>query len=405
MEEKQSKVLWESPWGYAESFLITFGVFIACLALDASVGAAPRLSFPDNLIAGGLIIVTIIISFIIKSKNHALLWLSSIPAAIASITLFVVVSVLMATIPQTDGAINPFYSILESWMYNGAYVLVLLTLGNATLKRLWPLEFKNATYILNHLGLFIALFAGGIGAGDVQKVNMKLFEGSSVFHAHDKDNNEIVFPFAVELTKFSMEEFLPKIALVDSNNDIITKNGRMCMVDMDTVNPMQVGDVSFSVKDFYAHAQYWEKSYRPVYDYGSAPVAKIQIEGVDTTNWLSNGNFMCPPAFVQVADSIYLKMVKPAPKRFYSKVKIYTPEAELPAHETIEVNYPLEVGDWKLYQVSYDESKGKWSRTSGIELVKDPWLPWVYVGLFMMIAGSVLLIFRKKKNDNLELDK
>lgn len=39
--------------------------------------------------------------------------------------------------------------------------------------------------------------------------------------------------------------------------------------------------------------------------------------------------------------------------------------------------------------MSYDETKGKWSRMSVFELVRDPWLPIVYTGILMMIAGAI----------------
>lgn len=50
--------------------------------------------------------------------------------------------------------------------------------------------------------------------------------------------------------------------------------------------------------------------------------------------------------------------------------------------------------------MSYDETKGKWSRMSVFELVRDPWLPIVYTGILMMIAGAIGLFLSApvKKN-------
>lgn len=45
----------------------------------------------------------------------------------------------------------------------------------------------------------------------------------------------------------------------------------------------------------------------------------------------------------------------------------------------------------KIYQLSYDTSMGRWSETSVLELVRDPWLPFVYVGLGMMMLGAVFM--------------
>ena len=53
------------------------------------------------------------------------------------------------------------------------------------------------------------------------------------------------------------------------------------------------------------------------------------------------------------------------------------------------MNKPLSIAGWKIYQLSYDETKGKWSRMSVFELVRDPWLPIVYTGILMMIAGAI----------------
>ena len=52
---------------------------------------------------------------------------------------------------------------------------------------------------------------------------------------------------------------------------------------------------------------------------------------------------------------------------------------------------------WKLYQAGYDESAGRWSTLSLVEAVRDPWLPSVYVGFFMIMAGNVLFFWKGVK--------
>ena len=37
---------------------------------------------------------------------------------------------------------------------------------------------------------------------------------------------------------------------------------------------------------------------------------------------------------------------------------------------------------------------------SVFELVRDPWLPYVYLGIFMMLAGAVALFFGREKDDS-----
>jgi ABC-type transport system involved in cytochrome c biogenesis permease subunit len=79
-----------------------------------------------------------------------------------------------------------------------------------------------------------------------------------------------------------------------------------------------------------------------------------------------------------------------SPKRFASEIQIFTKSGKN-IEATLEVNKPFEVDGWKIYQYGYDTQMGPQSRVSIFELVSDPWLPWVYAGFYMMLAGAVLM--------------
>ena len=80
------------------------------------------------------------------------------------------------------------------------------------------------------------------------------------------------------------------------------------------------------------------------------------------------------------------------PKRFASEVTVHTKQGAA-REATIEVNKPLKVHGWNIYQYDYDEEAGTESTVSVLQLVKDPWLPFVYTGIYMMLAGAVSLLF------------
>ena len=80
-----------------------------------------------------------------------------------------------------------------------------------------------------------------------------------------------------------------------------------------------------------------------------------------------------------------------SPKRYASEVEIVTSDDER-IQTTIDVNKPAKVDGWKIYQYSYDTQMGKQSQTSTLELVSDPWLPLVYAGIYMMLAGAVSML-------------
>ena len=78
------------------------------------------------------------------------------------------------------------------------------------------------------------------------------------------------------------------------------------------------------------------------------------------------------------------------PKRFASEVQILTKTGQN-IQATVDVNKPVEVEGWKIYQYGYDTAMGRMSNISILELVSDPWLPAVYTGIYMMLAGAVCM--------------
>ena len=89
-------------------------------------------------------------------------------------------------------------------------------------------------------------------------------------------------------------------------------------------------------------------------------------------------------------------MTIPEVKKFSSDIDILTKEGKR-INTVLEVNKPYKYKGWKIYQLSYDDKMGKWSDLSVLELVKDPWLPIIYIGIFMMIAGAIYMFWTGNK--------
>ena len=87
-----------------------------------------------------------------------------------------------------------------------------------------------------------------------------------------------------------------------------------------------------------------------------------------------------------------------SPKRFASDVLIYSRKTKSQYSTTIDVNAPAEADGWKIYQYGYDTQLGALSNYSVFELVSDPWLPLVYAGIYMMLAGAgCMFVFGSRK--------
>jgi len=96
------------------------------------------------------------------------------------------------------------------------------------------------------------------------------------------------------------------------------------------------------------------------------------------------------PLAIELQDFIMEVYDDGSPKRFASKIHILTQSGKN-LSTTVDVNKPVEVEGWKIYQYGYDTEMGSQSNTSILELVRDPWLPAVYTGIYMMLAGAVLM--------------
>ena len=78
------------------------------------------------------------------------------------------------------------------------------------------------------------------------------------------------------------------------------------------------------------------------------------------------------------------------PKRFASEITLFDREGKV-CDAVIEVNKPLKAAGWTIYQYDYDAQAGPESRISVLELVRDPWQPFVLAGILMMLCGALCL--------------
>lgn len=104
--------------------------------------------------------------------------------------------------------------------------------------------------------------------------------------------------------------------------------------------------------------------------------------------WVTCGSYQFTYQGLQLDKSHNIVMGRREPKRYASLVDVYTEDGKN-LQTTIEVNHPLTINGWKIYQLSYNEEMGKWSTLSVFELVKDPWLPAVYIGILLLALGAI----------------
>ena len=128
---------------------------------------------------------------------------------------------------------------------------------------------------------------------------------------------------------------------------------------------------------------------------GSADMQRLKmITSVGETEWRAmaqGGEIKELPVAIELKKFIMESYENGSPKRFASEIQVLTQSGKN-IHTTIDVNKPFEVDGWKIYQYGYDTQRGAQSQISILEFVRDPWLPVVYIGIFMMLIGAFLQI-------------
>jgi hypothetical protein len=298
--------MWNKPYGMKEGFLIGGGLIIVGLMLELTVGPVVwgAFAWPVNgIVLAGFLVMTATL-FLLRKKLYICQFIATYQAAIPTMVYAVLLTIIMGLTRQmVDG--NWLNNMLSFWPFVLIYTFIAVILGLIIIRRILSFRFsisnlkRDIPFLLNHLGLFLAMTTATLGNADMQRLKMITVVGEPEWRALTQELTVREMPLAIELKKFIME----------------------------------------------------------TYDDGS-------------------------------------------PKRFASEIQILTKSGKN-IQATVDVNKPIEVDGWKIYQYGYDTQMGAMSQTSILELVKDPWLPLVYAGIYMMLGGAVcMFILGRRQKEN-----
>lgn len=404
-ESHERRAMWTGVWGYGESIAITAGMFLAGLFLGyfLKMETEPP-SWPLNLYLGLSLAVIIVLAGTVFRKSDTFKWLSGTKNAIVAISCYLLIVILLGFIPQTPPSDHILYHLgfshlLSSQVFLFAQVYLLLSLGMVTVRRLNKFNVRNIAFFINHFGLWLALFAISLGAGDLKTVRMEINKVYPQFEGIYPDGEPTGdMGLAIQLKDFSIDFFLPKAYVIDASSGELVYEDEFLSLGEGASG--KIGKWNIRVEKFAEYAIGMEGEYHAIYEIGAAPAAFVYVNSEDGTvageGWLSCGSFRFPGNYLKLNNDQLLVMAEPEAKRYESKIRVYTRDGD-PFDASLTVGRPVRVNGWKVYQSSYDASKGRWSEISIIELVKDPWIDLVYSGLIMMVLGALYLIFTGKR--------
>ena len=407
--------MWSKPWSYKEGLAIGAGLLIIGILLQMTVGAInwDLFACPVNVIVLVVYIIALIVMHLLRKRVYLFSWLSHYSAAVSALLWVVGMTVVMGLIRQAPSGHAPnastdllgFSQMIASWPFVLLYFWMVTALGLTILRASFPFKWRRLSFLLNHIGLFVALIAATLGNADMQRLKMTTRMGNAEWRATDDKGQLIELPLAIELKDFTIDEYPPKLMLIDNETGRTLPEKSPVHVLLEegvTKGTLQDWQLTIEQSIPMAASVATEDTVKFTKFYSMGATYAVYLKAVNQKNqttkegWVSCGSFLFPYKAIRLDSLTSLVMPEREPQRFASEVKIYTQEGTI-TEGTIEVNRPMEIEGWKIYQLSYDETKGRWSDVSVFELVRDPWLPFVYAGIIMMMAGAVCLFVSAQK--------
>ncbi len=394
--------MWSNPWKFAEGIAIGAGLIIVGLMLQFTIGPIDwqLLAYPINVILLIMYLLVLGILYVLRKHLYVVEWTMTVYAAVPALAYGVVITLLMG--------LTGWDEMLRSWPFTLIYIWLMNILGLITLRRILHFThgslLRNFCFVCNHLGFFMAMVCGTIGYADMQKYRLTAKVDEPEWRAINLESQQmppqiVELPLAIELHDFSIEEYPPKYVVIDNETGRIATDSpwRIRQDSIWEYAAIVYGRCdSLGNQDMDRYVEWPSMGACTAGFITATRYASVEeaVEGTGTAleqrqGWVTCGSFMFPYKALRL-DSLYSAVMPDRePKKYASDVTVYTAN-DTKVKGIIEVNKPLEVDGWKIYQVSYDQALGRWSDTSVFEIVRDPWLPWVYVGIYMMLAGAVL---------------
>ena len=442
--------MWNKPYTLREGTAIVVGLLVTGGLLQVTIGPLEWgvFAWPANIITLILLVLALIIVYALRKRSYFCRFMSTMQAAIPAIATAAILTLLMGLTKQVaegKAPIDPLglTKMLNFWPFVLVYLWMTAIVGEVTLNQIVHFSWRRLPTLTSHVGLFLVLTCGTLGSADMLRVKMYCEEGQVEWRGLDAFSNVHHLPVAIQLEKFTIDEYPPKLMLIDNmglplpkgkpENILLDKNvksgqlldckievlkridnampvmlskmvgkmpgGMMSNIRMDSLGQARNKD-GYIVSDATGTAcAILVKVTTGVNANGSSDSGLIKGHKRTVTGWLTCGSYLFPYQSLKLSDGRRLVMPNREPRRFASLVDIYTQDGKN-IHTEIEVNKPFSIDGWKIYQLSYNEQMGKWSNLSIFEIVTDPWMPVVYVGIFMLLFGAVgmfLTASRKKE--------
>lgn len=409
--------MWAKPWKMGEGVAICVALVVVGIMFQLTIGPVDWnvFAFPANSITILVILLLSIVIYALNEKVYFFKYLHSLYAAIPSLLFCVGATVVMGLTRQVPSGAEDsaglfgFRYMLSSWPFVLLYVFMALILAQAVIFELLNWSNRRIPVLIFHLGFLCVLMFGTLGSADMVRGKVQVGMDTPEWRATDDGGSVMELPLAFQLVDFDIEEYRPKLAQAGANSGRFLPEGKpvTIMLDEDFTSG-EIGGWTVEMEKYLDLAaprridsltRVWEAWNED----GAATAAflKATKNGVSREGWVSAGSYLFDPEYLPLDDSVTLVMPDRDPQKYVAKVQVLTESGKNDVAE-ISVNHPYQVDGWQVYLLDFDTAMGKWSRTCVLDVVRDPWLSSVYLGIGMMLLGAVIFLFQRPKKEKEE---
>lgn len=315
-------------------------------------------------------------------------FLSSVKFSIIVLLLITTASLIGTFIEQNKAS----QFIYHSFWFLGLIILFSINITLCTVKRLKNITKKNIGFLATHLSIIVILIGALVSITMGEKGSLMLYEGHSSDRFFLSQDKSVPLPFTLKLNDFILEFYN------EGSGKLLIKSKEEKEYQEYPINAGSEIDyrgkkvkILQYLPDFEINLE--TKKATSKSDVPNNPALQVEVvsgHGGNRTKWL----FAKFPDFHgKDNDDIEMKFVTGG-----GRIKDFKSELEVSENgkkvltKTIEVNDPLTYKGYKIYQSSYDDQNLAWS---GLQIVRDPGLVFVYIGFALLILGVVFIFYIK----------
>ena len=316
-------------------------------------------------------------------------------SALGSMVLMTIIFGLTRQDASTEGLVGllGFSRMTSSWPFNLLLFYFTTTVGLAVVDDLHHWRQRGLAAMMSHLAVFVVLTCGMFGSADKMRITVNAHLERPVAEGIDSKGVSQTLPFAITLKEFAMEEYPPKLYLLDtrqesSSEDFLLVEEATSEGEIDgwKLRVERVIDMAGRMPD----SEEWIEMVHT----GAAPAIYLKatnpVTGESYSGWVSCGSHIFEPSYLRLGERYAVAMPRRDAKRYLSRVDVEQMSGERERFD-IEVNHPARIGAWRIYQVGYDTARGRWSSVSVLECVKDGWYSAIHIALWLMLSAGVVM--------------